>query len=170
MHWVFLILSLYSQVSQIPFISLYFKAFQGVSALRFASALANVNEEKEGEKEKISQFPISSHTARALCPDSEIMREKKDRARKKKIRAENEKKRSTLREKENTGNCPFENIGFYLVIYSIFPKLFLGMKIPPKIKDLGCFGEILFYECVFGMFLGNFWRIFGRDFYEKEKL
>ena len=117
MHWVFLILSLYSQVSQIPFISLYFKAFQGVSALRFASALANVNEEKEGEKEKISQFPISSHTARALCPDSEIMREKKDRARKKKIRAENEEKRSTLREKENTGNCPFENIGFYLVIF-----------------------------------------------------
>ena len=99
-----------------PFISLYFKAFQGVSALRFASALANVNEEKEGEKEKISQFPISSHTARALCPASEIMREKKDRARKKKIRAENEEKRSTLRKKENTGNCPFENIGFYLVI------------------------------------------------------
>lgn len=36
-----------------------------------------MNEEKEGEKEKISQFPISSHTARALCPDSEKMREKK---------------------------------------------------------------------------------------------
>ena len=36
-----------------------------------------MNEEKEGEKEKISQFPISSHTARALCTDSEIMREKR---------------------------------------------------------------------------------------------
>ncbi|MEE1184558.1 MAG: hypothetical protein UHX92_00605, partial [Acutalibacteraceae bacterium] len=34
-----------------PFISLYFKHFQAISALRFASALANVNEEKEGEKE-----------------------------------------------------------------------------------------------------------------------
>ena len=83
MHWVFLILSLYSQVSQIPFISLYFKAFQGVSALRFASALANVNEEKEGEKEKISHTLLHSHTARALCPNSEMMREKrKERERK----------------------------------------------------------------------------------------
>ena len=61
----------------IPFISPYFRTFQGVSALRFASALATVNEEKEGEKEKILQFPISSHIARALCPDSEIMREKR---------------------------------------------------------------------------------------------
>lgn len=77
MHWVFLILSLYSQVSQIPFISLYFKHFQAISALRFASALANVNEEKEGEKEKISHTLLHSHTARALCTDSEIMREKK---------------------------------------------------------------------------------------------
>ena len=51
--------------------------------------------------------------------ESEIVRKnerKKERARKKKVRAENEEKRSTLREKENTGNCPFENIGFYLVI------------------------------------------------------
>ncbi len=37
-----------------------------------------MNEEKEGEKEKISQFQISSHSARALCPDSEIMREKRE--------------------------------------------------------------------------------------------
>ena len=76
-----------------PFISLYFKHFQAISALRFASALANVNEENEGEKEK---------------------------ARRKKVWAENEEKRSTLREKENTGNCPFENIGFYLVILFIY--------------------------------------------------
>jgi hypothetical protein len=45
--------------------------------LRFASALANVNEEKEGEKEKISHTLLHSHTARALCPDSEKMREKR---------------------------------------------------------------------------------------------
>ena len=36
-----------------------------------------MNEEKEGEKEKISHTLLHSHTARALCPDSEIMREKK---------------------------------------------------------------------------------------------
>ena len=42
-----------------PFISLCFRPFQAISALRFASALANVNEEKEGEKEKISH--ISPH-------------------------------------------------------------------------------------------------------------
>ena len=77
MHWVFLILSLYSQVSQIPFISLYFKHFQAISALRFASALAPVNEEKEGEKETPRIRKLSSHTARALCTDSEIMREKR---------------------------------------------------------------------------------------------
>ena len=60
-----------------PFLSLYFKVFQCVSALRFASALANVNEEKEGEKEKISHTLLHSHTVRALCPNSEKMREKK---------------------------------------------------------------------------------------------
>ena len=48
------------------------------------------------------------------------------------MRAENEEKRSTLRKKENTGNCPFENIGFYLVIYSVFKKSFLGTKKPLK--------------------------------------
>jgi hypothetical protein len=36
-----------------------------------------MNEEKEGEKEKIAQTLLHSHTARALCPDSEKMREKK---------------------------------------------------------------------------------------------
>ena len=83
MHWVFLILSIYSRVSQIPFISLYFKVFQVVSALRFASALAPVNEEKEGEKEKPRIRKLSSHTVRALCPNSEMMREKrKERERK----------------------------------------------------------------------------------------
>lgn len=77
MLWVLPILSTYFFLFQNPFISPYFRTFQGVSALRFASALSTVNEEKEGEKEKISQFPISSHTARALCPDSEKMREKR---------------------------------------------------------------------------------------------
>ena len=48
------------------------------------------------------------------------------------MRAENEEKRSTLRIKENTGNCPFENIGFYLVIYSVFKKSFLGTEKPSK--------------------------------------
>ena len=66
-----------------PFLSLYFKVFPFVNALRFASALANVNEEKEGEKEKISHTLLHSHTARALCPNSEKMREKrKERERK----------------------------------------------------------------------------------------
>ena len=60
-----------------PFLSLYFKVFQCVSALRFASALAPVNEEKEGEKEKPRIRKLSSHTVRALCPNSEMMREKR---------------------------------------------------------------------------------------------
>ena len=77
MLWVLPILSTYFFLFQNPFISLYFKHFQAISALRFASALANVNEEKEGEKKKISHTLLHSHTARALCTDSEIMREKK---------------------------------------------------------------------------------------------
>ena len=66
-----------------PFLSLYFKVFPFVNALRFASALATVNEEKEGEKEKPRIRKLSSHTVRALCPNSEKMREKrKERERK----------------------------------------------------------------------------------------
>ena len=66
-----------------PFLSLYFSHFQVISALRFASALAPVNEEKEGEKEKPRIRKLSSHTVRALCPNSEMMREKrKERERK----------------------------------------------------------------------------------------
>ena len=60
-----------------PFISLYFKHFQAISALRFASALANVNEEKERKRRNLSHTLLHSHAARALCTDSEIMREKK---------------------------------------------------------------------------------------------
>ena len=77
MLWVLPILSTYFFLFQNPFISLYFGNFQCFSALRFASALATVNEEKEGEKEKISHTLLHSHTARALCADSDKMREKK---------------------------------------------------------------------------------------------
>lgn len=76
MLWVLPILSTYFFLFQNPFISLYFGNFQCFSALRFASALATVNEEKEGEKEKPRIRKLSSHTARALCTDSDKMREK----------------------------------------------------------------------------------------------
>ena len=39
-----------------------------------------------------------------------------EKMRKKKGTGRVEGKRKILRKKENTGNCPFENIGFYLVI------------------------------------------------------
>ena len=48
-----------------------------MSALVTHKLITVMNEEKEGEKEKISHTLLHSHTARALCPDSEIMREKK---------------------------------------------------------------------------------------------
>ena len=35
-----------------------------------------MNEEKEGEKEKTRILKLSSHTVRALCTDSDKMREK----------------------------------------------------------------------------------------------
>ena len=50
-----------------PFISLYFKHFQAISALRFASALATVNEEKERKRRNLSHTLLHSHTVRALC-------------------------------------------------------------------------------------------------------
>ena len=42
--------------------------------------------------------------------------EKKRESEKEKGTGRVEEKRKILRKKENTGNCPFENIGFYLVI------------------------------------------------------
>ena len=36
-----------------------------------------VNEEKERKRRNLSHTLLHSHTARALCPDSEIMREKR---------------------------------------------------------------------------------------------
>lgn len=65
-----------------------------------------------------------------------------------------------MRKKENARNCPFENEGICLVIYSIFPKLFLGMKILQKIKNLGCFLGNAIPECAFGKLLGDFWEGF----------
>ena len=100
----------------IPFISLNFRTFQGVSALRFASALATVNEEKERKRRNLSHTLLHSHTARALCTDSDKMREKKRKREGKRYGQSWGKRRVTMREMENTGNCPFENIGFYLVI------------------------------------------------------
>mgnify|MGYP003448060026 CR=1 FL=1 len=83
MHWVFLILSLYSQVSQIPLFPYIPSLFSVTGALVTHKLITVMNEEKEGEKEKISHTLLHSHTARALCPDSEKMREKrKERERK----------------------------------------------------------------------------------------
>ena len=110
-----------------PFISLYFGHFQCFSALRFASALANVNEEKERKRRNLSHTLLHSHTARALCPDSEKMREKRE-SEKEKGTGRDEGKRKILRKKENTGNCPFENIGFYLVITDISGQPHISSK------------------------------------------
>ena len=48
-----------------------------MSALVTHKLITVTNEEKEGEKEKPRIRKLSSHTARALCPDSEKMREKR---------------------------------------------------------------------------------------------
>ena len=91
--------------SSYPFLSPYFKHFPFVNALRFASALAKVNEEKEGEKEKPRIRKLSSHSVRALCPNSEKMREKrKERERKRygQRMKEKEEKRKSWRMREST--------------------------------------------------------------------
>ena len=106
MHWVFLILSNYSRVSQIllfPFIS---SIFPFVNALRFASALATVNEEKEGENEKPRIRKLSSHTVRALCPNSEMMREKR-KERERKRYGQNWEKKKYVEKKGEYGELPF---------------------------------------------------------------
>ena len=48
-----------------------------MSALVTHKLITVMNEEKEGEKEKISHTLLHSHTARALCTDSDKMREKR---------------------------------------------------------------------------------------------
>ena len=93
-----------------PFLSLYFKVFQCVNALRIASALATVNEEKEGEKEKPRIRKLSSHTARALCPNSEKMREKR-KERERKRYGQNWFKKKYLERKREWRILPFWEYG-----------------------------------------------------------
>ena len=99
-----------SHFLSIPFISLYFKVFQCVNALRFASALAPVNEEKEGEKEKPRIRKLSSHTVRALCPNSEMMREKR-KERERKRYGQNWEKKKYLERKREWRILPFWEYG-----------------------------------------------------------
>ncbi len=74
-----------------------------------------VNEEKERKKENPSHTLLHSHTARALCPDSEIMREKRIEREGKRY-GQSEEKKKEKEKKENTGNCLFENERVCLVI------------------------------------------------------
>lgn len=100
----------YSQLSHflsIPFISPYFKHFQCFSALRFASALATVNGEKERKREgktRNSQLVLilSEHSA----PYSEKMREKK-RKRERKRYGQSEKRRRYYEKEGEYGELPF---------------------------------------------------------------
>ena len=125
MHWVFLILSNYSRVSQIllfPFIS---SIFPFVNALRFASALATVNEEKEGENEKPRILKLSSHTVRALCPNSEMMREKRNERERKRY-GQNWFKKKYLERLREWRILPF-------LEYGTLPRLICYFRVTPYI-------------------------------------
>lgn len=106
MHWVFLILSNYFTFFQtllFPFISGIFSVLVHWDLLVHWQP---VNEEKEGEKEKISHTLLHSHTARALCTDSEIMREKRiERERKRYGQSWGKKK--NIEKKGEYGELPF---------------------------------------------------------------
>ena len=121
MHWVFLILSIYSRVAHIPFFPRISSIFPFVNALRFASALATVNEEKEGEKEKPRIRKLSSHTVRALCPNSEWMREKR-KERERKRYGQNWEKKKYLERLREWRILPF-------LEYGTLPRLIRTAKI-----------------------------------------
>ena len=52
-----------------PFLSLYFKVFQCVNALRFASALATENGEKERKREELSHTQIKFSYCQSTLPE-----------------------------------------------------------------------------------------------------
>ena len=68
MHGVLPILSTYFFLFQIPFISLYFRHFQGVSALRFASALATRERGKREKKKESLAYSIAFSYCQSTLP------------------------------------------------------------------------------------------------------
>ena len=106
MLWVFLILSYYLTFFQtllFPFISSTFKPLVHWDLLVHWQP---VNEEKEGERRNLSHTLLHSHTARALCPDSEKMREKK-RKRERKRYGQSWGKKKNIEKKGEYGELPF---------------------------------------------------------------
>ena len=83
----------------IPFVSPYFKHFQGVSALRFASALATRERGKREKKKESLAYSIAFSYCQSTLPWLWENERKKERARRKKVRAEMREKVELLWEK-----------------------------------------------------------------------
>ena len=106
MLWVFLIISQYFIFLQ----SLLFPLISGLfRVLVHWDLLVHwqpVNEEKERKRRNLSHTLLHSHTARALCTDSEIMREKK-REREGKRYGQSWGKKKNIEKKGEYGELPF---------------------------------------------------------------
>ena len=90
-----------------------------MSALVTHKLITVMNEEKEGEKEKISHTLLHSHTARALCPDSEIMREKRIERERKRY-GQRMKKKEIFREDKRMKDFAFLRIWHFTSSHIVF--------------------------------------------------
>ena len=83
MHWVFLILSIYLTFLQTLFFPFISGLFTVISLWISSAPITVIREGKREKKWETRNLKLSSHTVRALCPNSEKMREKrKERERK----------------------------------------------------------------------------------------
>ena len=78
-----------------------------------------MNEEKEGENEKPRIRKLSSHSVRALCPNSEMMREKR-RKRERKRYGQKRVKREVLREVKRMKDFAFLRIWHFTSSHQLF--------------------------------------------------
>ena len=118
MLWVFLIISQYFIFLQsllFPLISGLFRVLVHWDLLVHWQTWTRKKKEKKRKSRILYCILIlPEHSALTLRKW-----EKKRESEKEKGTGRDEGKRKILIKKENTGNCPFENIGFYLVIFEV---------------------------------------------------
>ena len=126
MHWVFLILSNYLTFLQtllFPFIS---GLFTVISLWISSAPITVIREGKREKKWETRNLKLSSHTVRALCPNSEMMREKR-KERERKRYGQNWWKKKKFERIREWGILPFWE-------YGTLPRLITKAQKPSNIK------------------------------------
>ena len=128
MHWVFLILSNYLTFLQtllFPFIS---GLFTVISLWISSAPITVIREGKREKKWETRNLKLSSHTVRALCPNSEMMREKR-KERERKRYGQNWEKKKYLERKREWRILP-------LWEYGTLPRLTNYFRVTPHILKM----------------------------------